>query len=76
MTGSPKELNIKMAAKILGVHQDTIKYWEEKNLIPPARRNPKNKYRVYNLDEIKEIARIRGIYEVEVDAAINKLLRQ
>lgn len=52
---------IKEAAKILGVHRDTIMYWEEQSLIPKARRNARNNYRVYNMEEIREIARLRGI---------------
>jgi excisionase family DNA binding protein len=58
------------AAQILGVHKDTIKYWEQNNLIPKAKRNPKNGYRVYDVQAIKEIARSRGIYELEIDAVI------
>lgn len=56
------------AAMILGVHTDTIIYWEEQHLIPPPRRNPKNNYRVYNVDEILEIAKIRGIGMIDIDA--------
>jgi DNA-binding transcriptional MerR regulator len=67
------DLNIKQAAQVLGVHKDTIKYWEEQRLIPPARRNPKNGYRIYNADELKEIAKLRGIFEIEVDSAIKNL---
>jgi DNA-binding transcriptional MerR regulator len=69
------DLNIKDAAKILGVHKDTIKYWEENNLIPPARRNPQNGYRVYNEQEIKEIAKSRGIFALEVDFAIKDKIK-
>jgi DNA-binding transcriptional MerR regulator len=59
-----KEYTLKEAAHILGVHRDSILYWEEKKYIPPARRNPKNHYRVYNRKEIEEIARLRGITEL------------
>ncbi|TWK10920.1 hypothetical protein CHCC20442_1374 [Bacillus licheniformis] len=43
-------------------------YWEENGLIPPARRNPKNNYRVYNIDEIMKIAELRGIGAVDEEA--------
>lgn len=56
------------AAMILGVHSDTIMYWEENNLIPQPRRNARNNYRVYSIDEIMEIAQIRGISVVDIDA--------
>lgn len=69
-----KDLNIKDAARVLGVHHDTVKYWEEKKLIPPARRNAKNGYRVYSAAELKEIAKQRGIYEIEVDSAIHNVI--
>lgn len=55
------EYTIREAAKMLDVHRDTIMYWEEQKLIPKARRNARNNYRVYNLDEVHEIARLRGI---------------
>ncbi len=64
------DFSVKEAARILGVHLDTLKYWEEKNLIPQPRRNKKNNYRVYNIIELKEIAKLRGIYDVEIDSAV------
>jgi DNA-binding transcriptional MerR regulator len=73
MTTLQKDFNIKATSRLLGVHQDTMKYWEEHRLIPPARRNPANKYRVYNLKEIREIARVRGICEKELESAIESL---
>lgn len=63
-----QEFTLKQVALMLGVHRDTIMYWEENHLIPPARRNPRNNYRVYNLEEVMEIARIRGIDTVDIDA--------
>ncbi|OXB94849.1 MerR family transcriptional regulator [Parageobacillus galactosidasius] len=56
-----KEYTLKEAAKILGVHRDSILYWERNNMIPKARRNPKNNYRIYSKEEIQEIAKLRGI---------------
>lgn len=63
-----KDYTINQAAKILGVHRETIKYWEENGLIPKARRNPRNSYRVYNLQELKEIAKIRGIHGIDFES--------
>jgi DNA-binding transcriptional MerR regulator len=61
------EYTMSQAAMMLGVHRDTITYWEENNLIPPARRNPNNNYRIYDIDEVMELAHIRGISNVDVD---------
>lgn len=62
-----KEHKLSEAAKLLGVHRDTVIYWEENSLIPKPRRNPKNNYRTYNIDEIKRIAEIRGINDSGLD---------
>lgn len=56
-----KEYKLSEAAKILGVHRDTVIYWEENNLIPKPRRNPRNNYRTYTMEEIQRIADVRGI---------------
>lgn len=72
-----KDYTTKEAALMLDVHRDTIMYWEENKLIPPARRNPKNNYRAYNTEEVLEIARIRGIAVVDVEAVErNKQMRR
>lgn len=63
-----KDYTLRQAAMILNVHRDTISYWESKHLIPAPRRNSGNNYRVYNMEEIREIARIRGIYELDETA--------
>lgn len=56
-----KEYKLSQAAKKLGVHRDTVLYWEENNLIPKPRRNKGNNYRTYTMDEIRRIAEIREI---------------
>lgn len=71
-----RDYTTNQAALMLGVHRDTVMYWEENNLIPPARRNAKNNYRVYNIDEIMEIAKIRGIGIVDIDAVERKKKKQ
>lgn len=67
------DVTIRDAAKILGVHVDTMRYWEEQQLIRPPRRHPINNYRMYNAKEIIEIAKLRGIFELEVETAIKNL---
>lgn len=68
MTERKKDYTMHQAALMLDVHRDTIMYWEENGLIPPARRNPKNNYRIYNIDEIMKIAELRGIGAVDEEA--------
>lgn len=63
-----KDYTTKEAALMLGVHRDTLMYWEDNDLIPKSRRNPKNNYRAYNTEEILEIAKIRGISVVDIEA--------
>lgn len=63
-----QEYTMNHVALMLDVHRDTIMYWEENKLIPKARRNPKNNYRTYWIDEVMEIAKLRGISVVDVDA--------
>lgn len=67
MESTKMNYTLKQAAKMLGVHRDTIMYWEENRLIPMARRNPNNNYRIYSIDEIIEIAKIRGIGVVDTE---------
>lgn len=71
-----RDYTMNQAALMLGVHRDTIMYWEEKKLIPPARRNESNNYRCYNVAEIMEIARIRGIGIVDIDAVTRRKQKQ
>lgn len=62
------DYTMNQVARMLGVHRDTIMYWEENHLIPLARRNPRNNYRIYDIDEVMEIAKVRGIGVVDIDA--------
>lgn len=71
-----KEYTMNQAALMLGVHRDTIMYWEENQLIPPARRNSKNNYRIYTVEEVLEIAKIRGIGVVDLEAVERKKEKQ
>ena len=47
---------MKEAARILGVHRDTLRNWEISGQIPAASRNNSNNYRQYTLKDIYEIA--------------------
>lgn len=67
MEAIKNEYTMKQAAKMLGVHRDTIMYWEENKLIPMARRDPRNNYRKYYVEEIIEIAKVRGIGVVDTE---------
>jgi len=49
-------LRVSHAAKILGVSPSTVRRFEEEGLIT-SYRNPKNNYRSYRLDAIKELKR-------------------
>ncbi|ACK98800.1 MULTISPECIES: MerR family transcriptional regulator [Bacillus] len=69
------DYTMKQTARILGVHRDTLMYWETNHLIPIARRNPKNNYRIYTIEEIIKIANIRGI-DVVNNEVIEKKYRQ
>ncbi|MDK1028448.1 MAG: MerR family transcriptional regulator [Anaerolineae bacterium] len=46
---------IGIVAEELGINPKTIRYYEERDLIPPAQRNQTG-YRVYNQDDIERIA--------------------
>ncbi|MCY9186523.1 MerR family transcriptional regulator [Bacillus halotolerans] len=76
MTEQKKDYTMHQAALMLDVHRDTIMYWEEKGLIPPARRNLKNNYRVYNIDEVMNIAEMRGIGAVDEEAVEREKLKK
>jgi Predicted transcriptional regulators len=56
-----KEYKLSEVASKIGVHRDTILYWEQNNMIPLPRRNINNNYRTYNADEIQRIIEIRGV---------------
>jgi len=63
---------LRQASKILGVHLDTVIYWEEQRLIPLPRRNKRN-VRQYNIQELKEIAKLRGLFELNIKEQITNL---
>ena len=55
-----KYITIKQAAKVLGVSALTLRNWDKKGLLTPA-RHPINNYRVYNITDLEKfIKRIDG----------------
>jgi len=53
-----KKYNIQQVANILGIYKGTIKNYERKRVFPKPKRNPINKYREYNEDDITVLRRI------------------
>ncbi len=53
-----KRYNIQEVANILGIYKGTIKNYEVKGVFPKPRRNPINKYREYNPQDIDILKRI------------------
>lgn len=46
-------VNVSEAAKVLGVHPDTVRRWADKGLLK-CTRHPCNKYRVFYVVELEE----------------------
>ncbi len=57
--GSAKRYNMTQAAKILGVHRQTLYYWMKKRLIKP-RRDYRN-YPVFTVLDIETIIKWRSL---------------
>ena len=49
-------LKIADVAKILGVHPETLRRYERRGVLPPAKRHPLG-WRVYSAEDIKELQR-------------------
>jgi DNA-binding transcriptional MerR regulator len=47
-------------AKMLGISKQTLIRYESKRIFPRARRNAVNKWREYNLRDIRTLKRILG----------------
>lgn len=56
-----RKYKMKEAAKILGVHRDTLRNWENTDIIPTASRNISNNYREYTLKDIYHIAKVLNL---------------
>ena len=53
--------SVKWVEDNLGISRDMIRYYEEKNLMP---KNPKNKYRDYNEEDIERIWGIKLLIDI------------
>ena len=49
-------LKISEAAELLRVHPGTLRRYEAKGLLPPAKRHPLG-WRIYSLEDIRELQR-------------------
>ena len=47
-------LKIAEAAEILGVHPETLRRWERRGVLPPAKRSPLG-WRIYSGEDLKEL---------------------
>lgn len=50
-----KLLTVGKLAALLGLHPDTIRKYEQKGLIPAAKRSPMNGYRIWAEEDVDEI---------------------
>ncbi|MGG7178380.1 MerR family transcriptional regulator [Clostridium paraputrificum] len=53
-------------AKILGISRDTLKFYEEKNLINP-KQDEENGYRQYTITDINEIATVNFYRDIDIE---------
>jgi DNA-binding transcriptional MerR regulator len=58
--------NIGQVAKFLGVSRDTLKFYEEKELVKP-KQNSENGYRKYNHFDIYDITTVNFYREVDIE---------
>lgn len=52
-------LKVTEAAKVLGVHPDTLRRWENLNAVP-VRRHPINHYRLYRRSDLEQVLKSVG----------------
>ena len=45
-------------AAALGVHPDTVRNYEKRGLIPPAKRSPINGYRIWEPEDLDRIRQV------------------
>ena len=48
-------ITVGKVAALLGVHPDTVRNYERRGIIPPAKRSPINGYRIWDKKEIPQI---------------------
>ena len=52
--------SVQEAADLIGISKETLLKYEKEGKIPPAKRNPINKWRQYTDGDIEQIRRITG----------------
>lgn len=52
-------LTIKQASELLGVHKDTLRWWDKLGKLKPY-RNPMNGYRLYKKGELEKLLKDLG----------------
>ncbi len=60
-----KYLTVSQAAKILGVHPNTLRRWEKSKRLVPI-RNKMTGYRYYSIEQIREYLRRGGFPKIEI----------
>ena len=51
-----RNLFIREAARMVGVHPDTLRRWERRGKLA-VHRNPMNNYRLYRIEDLEEVVR-------------------
>jgi DNA-binding transcriptional MerR regulator len=53
-----KKYTINQIARLLGVHKNTIFYWEANNKIPKPKRDPMSNYRIWTGKDLERLRKI------------------
>jgi len=63
-------LSIKEFAKLSGIEQTTLRYWDDIGLFSPAKRDPENNYRYYTHEQIIAVKFITVLSELNIPLRI------
>ncbi len=66
---------IGQVAKFLGVSRDTLKFYEEKELVKP-KQNSENGYREYNRFDIYDITTVNFYREMDIEIKKNSRIKK
>ncbi len=66
---------IGQVAKFLGVSRDTLKFYEEKNLVKP-KQDIENGYRKYNHFDIYDITTVNFYREIDIEIKKNSGIKK
>lgn len=70
MSATTTQLRIGDAARLVGTTPRTIRYYEEKGLLPPAGDRPAGQHRLYDEQDVarlRELLRLRNLLGVPLD---------